>query len=61
MSDDNIHTSADTVDQGGDDKASGEVHSKDAGKTTRPPGSSDRDEAAIKAGEDRLEQAGGGH
>ncbi|MCW2991295.1 MAG: hypothetical protein JWM73_1889 [Solirubrobacterales bacterium] len=31
------------------------------GVTNRPRGSGDRDETAIEAGEDRLEQAGGGH
>ncbi|MFL5844210.1 MAG: hypothetical protein ACJ762_05910 [Solirubrobacteraceae bacterium] len=31
------------------------------GVTNQPPGNGDRDEAAIEAGEDKLEQAGGGH
>ena len=31
------------------------------GVTNEPRGTGDRDEEAIKAGEDRLHQAGGGH
>lgn len=31
------------------------------GVTNEPRGTGDRDEDAIRAGEDRLEQAGGGH
>ena len=31
------------------------------GVTNEPRGTGDRDEQAIEAGEDRLEQAGGGH
>jgi hypothetical protein len=31
------------------------------GVTNTPRGTGDRDEAAIEAGEDKLEQAGGGH
>ena len=54
---DNIHLSDRTVEQGGDDRASSEVHSDAAGKTLHPPGSGDTDQEAV----DRLEQAGGGH
>lgn len=31
------------------------------GKATKPPGGGDRDEDAIRRGEDRLDQAAGGH
>lgn len=60
-SEDRTHTSSDTVDDGGPSKASSTVNSKDAGKHTGPPGSGPRDEAAIDAGMERLDQAGGGH
>ena len=30
-------------------------------EATTPPGNADRDEAAVEQGEDKLEQAGGGH
>lgn len=62
MADDtNVHTSNDTVTDPGADHASSEVRADAAGKAVHPPGSGDRDEAAIAAGEERLGQAGAGH
>lgn len=34
---------------------------QDANQTTTPPGNPPIDEEALRAGEERLEQAGGGH
>ena len=45
-------------------KASGTATSEElrgAGTRTSPPGQSDTDEAAKKTGEEKLDQAGGGH
>ena len=42
----------------GPEKASGEVDSKAAGKTTSPPGSPDVDSDAVEKGRDRLAEAG---
>jgi hypothetical protein len=47
-----------------DDKASGTATSeelRDAGTRTSPPGRSDTDEDAKRTGEEKLDQAGGGH
>lgn len=57
-----------TTDQSGEeslekrtfDKAS-DVNADPPGSKTSPPGSGDRDEAAIDKGRDKLDQAGGGH
>ena len=46
------------------DKASGTATSEElrgAGTRTRPPGTSDTDEQATRIGEEKLDQAGGGH
>jgi hypothetical protein len=42
------------------DKAS-DVNADPPGSKTGPPGSGDRDEADIAKGQEKLEQAGGGH
>ena len=46
------------------DKASGTATSEElrgAGTRTSPPGTSDTDEQAKQTGEEKLDQAGGGH
>lgn len=54
MSTDNEFSSeAQSPDTGSEDVA--------AGVTNEPRGNGDLDEGAVEAGEDRLEQAGGGH
>jgi hypothetical protein len=45
-------------------KASGTASSeelRDAGTRTSPPGNSDTDQDAKRTGEEKLDQAGGGH
>jgi hypothetical protein len=58
---DDIHTQDSTVDDADPAKASGEIRSGAAGQQTSPPGQGDLDEAALDAGREKLEQAGGGH
>ena len=56
-----VHASNDTVEDPGVGHASSRVKGDAAGKQTLPPANGARDEAAIAAGEERLEQAGAGH
>ena len=44
-----------------DARKASDVNTDAPGSKTEPPGSGDRDEAAIEASRDKLEQAGGGH
>lgn len=47
-----------------DDGEKTDITAPPGGKTheaTTPPGQGERDEDAIRAGEEKLEQAGGGH
>ena len=43
------------------DKDNQERKENAPGSLTHPPGSGDRDEDAIAKGEEKLDQAGGGH
>ena len=59
MSED-THPRDTTIDHG-EDRASGEVRSDAAGSKSDPPATGDVDQAAVDAGRERLDQAGGGH
>ena len=51
----------DTTTDPGPEKASGEVDSKAAGKTTGPPGGTEVDGDALEKGRDRLDHVEAGH
>jgi hypothetical protein len=44
-----------------DDKADITAPPEPTHEATSPPGNPERDEQAVQEGEDKLEQAGGGH
>jgi len=50
-----------TVDQQGDDKGSTSPDAAQPGEATSPPANPEVDEQAVEEGQEKLDQAGGGH
>jgi hypothetical protein len=49
------------VDQQGDDTGITSPDAAHPGEATKPPSNPETDEQAVEEGQDRLDQAGGGH
>ena len=50
-----------SVNQEGDDKGITSPDAAHPGEATSPPGNPEVDQEALEEGQDRLDQAGGGH
>ena len=54
-------TPTEAPDQQGDDRSSTSPDAPHPGEATQPPANPETDERAVEEGEDKLDQAGGGH
>ena len=50
-----------STDQSGDERSSTSPDAPHPGEATQPPANPETDELAVEAGQERLDQAGGGH